>query len=309
MKNRTALDWLIPLIAVLAFMAAAVGLFYQDGGRPFPFTTLHNQTIQMYGSGLYRYDTLFSAAGFKGADVITLFVSLPLLVVSFLLYRRDSLRGRLLLASILTYFLYIGASMTFSAAFNSLFLVYVALFSASLFAFITALTMVDMQTLADRVSPRLPHFSLAAFMFVAGLGTLFLWLSELIGPLMTGQAPELLGPYTTMYTHGFDSAVITPAAVLIGVCLLRRKPLGYLLTAPLLILCILNGAVVIAATISQTLAGITFPMGVYIGMVGSWVLMGAFAIWLTAIFFQSLIEPGVGWAARGQGQISPSARS
>ena len=51
----------------------------------------------------------------------------------------------------------------------------------------------------------------------------------MFGAIMTGQAPENLGPYTTMFTHGFDSAVITPAAALAGVCLLKRKPLGYLL--------------------------------------------------------------------------------
>jgi NADH:ubiquinone oxidoreductase subunit K len=117
-----------------------------------------------------------------------------------------------------------------------------------------------------------------------------LWLRELIDPLMTGQAPANLGPYTTMFTHGFDSAVITPACVLTGIFLLQRKPLGYLLAAPLLILCTLIGVVVIAQTISQTLAGFVFPVGVYVGMIGSWVVMGAFAIGLTVSFFRSVSD-------------------
>ncbi len=93
-----------------------------------------------------------------------------------------------------------------------------------------------------------------------------------------------------MFTHGFDSAIITPAAVVTGICLLRRRPLGYLLAPPLLILCILNGLNVLAATASQTLAGIIFPPGVYVGMVGSWVVMGAFATWLSVAFFRNLAE-------------------
>jgi hypothetical protein len=44
------------------------------------------------------------------------------------LYRRGSLRGRLLLIGILTYFLYVYASIAFGAAYNALFLVYVGLF-------------------------------------------------------------------------------------------------------------------------------------------------------------------------------------
>lgn len=92
---------------------------------------------------------------------------------------------------------------------------------------------------------------------------------ELIAPIMTGQAPENQGHYTTMFTHGFDSAVIAPACVITGIYLLKRKPLGYLPAALLLILCTIIGVTVIAQTTSQTLAGFIFPIGVYIGMIGS----------------------------------------
>jgi hypothetical protein len=246
--------------------------------------------VQLDGRGLYAHDTLFSAAAFRAMDGLTLVVALPLLLISSWLYRRGSMRGGLVLAGALTYFVYNGASMTFGAAFNSLFLVYTALFSASLFAFVATLMAFDVKALAARVAPGLPRRGLALFLFVAGLGTLGLWLSDLVGPLLAGEAPKLLGPYTTMFTHGFDSAIITPAAVLAGVFLLQRKPLGYLVAAPLLILCTLNGVAVITQTVSQTLAGVIFPIGVYVGMVGSWVVMGVFAIWLATAFFRNIAE-------------------
>jgi len=44
------------------------------------------------------------------------------------------------------------------------------------------------------VTAGVPHRGIAIFMFVAGFGILFLWLSELVGPLMAGQAPANLGP-------------------------------------------------------------------------------------------------------------------
>lgn len=290
MKQQSALNLLIPLIAILAIIIASVGLFSQGGDGPFPFTTVHGDTVEIYGQGIYRHDSSFVAAIFKGTDVVTLFVSLPLLLVGYLSYRRGSLRGSIFLIGILLYFLYLGVTYTFSVIFNSLFLVYTALFAAALFAAIIALTTFDTQYLAIKVTSGMPHRGIAIFMFVAGLGTLMLWLSELIGPLMTGQAPANLGPYTTMFTHGFDSAVITPACVITGIYLLQRKPLGYLLAAPLLILCTLIGVVVIGQTISQTLAGFVFPIGVYIGMIGSWVVMGAFAIGLTVRFSQNISE-------------------
>lgn len=288
MKQNSALNWLVPLIAVLAIIIAGVGLFSQGGDGAFPFTTVYGDTIEIYGQGVYRHDSSFVAALFKGTDAVTLFAGIPLLLTGYWLYRRGSLRGGIFLIGMLLYFLYLGVTYTFSAIFNSLFLVYTALFSASLFAVILALTSFDTQNLASKVTSGMPRRGIAIFMFVAGLGTLMLWLSELIGPLMTGQAPANLGPYTTMFTHGFDSAVITPACVITGMYLLKRKPFGYLLAAPLLILCTLIGVVVIGQTISQTLAGFVFPIGVYIGMIGSWVVMGAFSVGLAIRFFRNI---------------------
>lgn len=288
MKQNSTLNWLIPLIAVLAVITAGVGLFSQGGDGAFSFRTVYGDTVEIYGRGIYRHDSSFVAALFRGTDAITLFVSLPLLLVGYLSHRRDSLRGSIFMIGMLLYFFYVGVTYTFSVIFNSLFLVYTALFSASLFATIIALTTFDTQYLAAKVTSGMPHRGIAIFMFVAGLGTLFLWLSELIAPMMAGLAPANLGPYTTMFTHGFDSAVITPATVITGIFLLKRKPLGYLLVAPLLILCTIIGVTVIAQTISQTLAGFIFPIGVYIGMIGSWVVMGAFAVGLAISFFRNI---------------------
>jgi len=301
MKNQPALDWLVPIVGLLALVASGAGLFWNGGNGPFFFTTFRGQLVAIYGRGIYQNDTVFYAAGFKGADAIVLFVGIPLLVVAFLLYRGSSLRGGFLLAGALSYFLYTGVSLTFSAAFNQLFLVYTGFFSASLFALIAIFSAIDRQRLPERISPRLPHRGLAILLFVAGLGTLLLWLSELISPILEGGVPKNLGPYTTMFTHGLDSATITPAAVLAGISLLRRKPLGYLLAPPLLILCILNGLNVLAATVSQTIAGVVFPPGVYVGMVGSWVVMGAFAVWMLVAFFRNLAEaPAVRQESIGQ---------
>jgi hypothetical protein len=49
MKPSKIVVWLSWLIAALALVAAAIGLFYQDGGTAFSFTTLRGQTVQIYG--------------------------------------------------------------------------------------------------------------------------------------------------------------------------------------------------------------------------------------------------------------------
>ena len=288
MKQESTLNWLIPLIALLAVLVAGFGLFLKGGNGPFTFTTVYGNIVEIYGRGIYQHDSAFVATLSRGTDFVSLFVSLPMLLIGYWLYRRGSMRGAIFLIGILLYFLYIGATYTFSVVFNSLFLIYVLLFSASLFAVLVAFTTFDIQGLASKVTSNIPRRGIAIFMFVAGLGTLFLWLSELIGPITTGQAPANLGPYTTMFTHGFDSAVITPATVVTGIFLLKRKPMGYLLAAPLLILCAIVGMTVLSQTIYQATEGITFPIGVYIGMIGSWVLMGAFAVGLVIRYFRNI---------------------
>src|ERR1051326_7462845 len=106
MKPSPALVWLSVLIAVLAAIAAGIGLFWQDGGNSFAFVTLHGQAIQISGQGLYSYDTLATAAQERSQDAVTLFLGVPLLVIALLVCRRGSLRGHLLLTGTLGYFLY-----------------------------------------------------------------------------------------------------------------------------------------------------------------------------------------------------------
>jgi hypothetical protein len=86
MKTSNVVVGLSALIAVLALVAAGTGLLYGDGGSPFTFTSLRGQPVEIYGQGLYRYDTLFQGAGNKGTDMVTLFLGIPLLVLSVLLY-------------------------------------------------------------------------------------------------------------------------------------------------------------------------------------------------------------------------------
>lgn len=284
MKTSNAVVWLSALIAVLALVAAGVGLFYGDGGSPFTFTSLRGQTVEIYGQGLYRYDTLFQGAGNKGTDTVTLFLGIPLLVLSVLLYRRGSLRGGLLLMGALTWFLYTYASYALGpVAYNNLFLVYVALFSASLFALVLAFRSFDVRALSDHFSARMPRRGPAVFMFASALVTLVVWLIAPITALMQDQPPERLDTYTTLFTNALDLAIIVPIVFLAGVLILRCDPLGYLIAFPLLVLEALLAPMITAQTVSQLRAGVTFPPGQILGPIGGFATIAVVAIWVIVI--------------------------
>ena len=77
--------------------------------HPVSFTTVRGEVVDLFGAGIYRYDSVFSGAGNRGTDVVTLVIALPLLVMSVLGCRRGSLRWQLVLTGALAYFLYVCA--------------------------------------------------------------------------------------------------------------------------------------------------------------------------------------------------------
>jgi len=105
---------------------------------------------------VYRHESVSVAAQAKAQDGVTLFFAIPLLLGSLLMTARGSLKGRMLVTGTLSYFLYTYASYSFLSMFNSLFLVYVLLLSASFFAFILMLSSFDKELLHTYFSKSLP---------------------------------------------------------------------------------------------------------------------------------------------------------
>ncbi len=289
MKPLKAVLVLSVLTAVLALLAAGAGLLWQGEGGPYTFTTLRGEAAEIYGQGLYRYDTLFIRAGSRGTDTVTLFLGVPLLLFSAWLYRRGSLKGALLLVGTLAYFFYVYASYALgTVAYNELFLVYVALFSASLFAFILAFRSVYPGVLSSRFSVRMPRRGLAAFMFVSGLVTLFVWGEPLVSALVSGGPPERMDTYTTPVTYALDLAIITPAVFLVGVLVLRRDPLGYLIAFSLLVVEAMLAPVITAQTVSQVSAGVEFTPAEMVGPVAGFVVLALVALWFMAAILRGI---------------------
>lgn len=225
MKKSNALILLSVLAALFALISSSIGLFSTSEGSSFAFTTLRGQAVEIFGRGLYRLDTIFHAAGFRGADLITVFLVVPQLLVSTWLYARGSLRGLFMLIGSLVYILYNAVSLGIGAAYNPLFLLYIAIFSVSVFALGTAWAQVDFAALAARIQSKTPRRAAAIYLIFGGCATALLWLSDLLPPLIqSGSAPALLGPYTSPITYFIDIGIITPACVLAGSWLLRRDP-------------------------------------------------------------------------------------
>ena len=225
----SALKWLIPIIFVLTLAAALAGLWPGDG-QPYSLTNFRGEEITINARGLYYWDTVSSAAQMQANDLVVLALGLPLLAVSFWLTLRGSLRGRLLLTGTLGFILYTYITMCFGAAYNPLFLVYVTLFSLSLFAFILSMMSYDMKTLPDHFAKKMPRRGIAALLFFAAAFLTLAWLGRIAPTLFAGQIPSLEN-VTSMFIQAMDLGIIVPMCVIAGVLLLRRAAWGYLLAS------------------------------------------------------------------------------
>lgn len=228
-EMNTALKWLIPLIFILTLAATLAGLWPAEG-QPYPLTNFRGEQVTINARGLYTWDTVSSAAQMQANDLVTLVLGLPLLAVSFWLTLRGSLRGRLLLAGTLGFILYTYVTMCFGAAYNALFLVYVALFSLSLFAFVLVMMTFDLPTLPAHFSEKLPRRWIAGLLFFAAAFLSLAWLGRVAATFAPGAIPALENT-TSMFIQVMDLGLVVPVCLLSGILLLRRQPWGYLLAS------------------------------------------------------------------------------
>lgn len=229
MKLNRALRILVPVIMLFAFVAAVGGLYPADG-KPFSLINFRGEEVTINARGLYYWDTVSSAAQMQANDVITLFLALPLLGVSFWLTQKGSLRGRLLLTGTLGFILYTYITMSFGAAYNPFFLIYVALFSLSLFAFVLSMMSFDVDALPARFSQKLPRKWIAGLLFFAATFLSLAWLGRIAQTFTPGAVPALENT-TSMFIQAMDLGIVVPVCVLSAVLLLRRSAWGYLLAS------------------------------------------------------------------------------
>lgn len=208
------------------------------------------------GAGLFFHDlyrdTALVASSWYGNDLVTLVVATPLLVVALLGAWGGSRRAFLVWMGLLAYSLYNSAFYLFGAAFNSLFLVYAALFTLSGFALVFGLVSLDATTLYRQVRSDLPARWISGFMglVAAALGGFYVTLS--LQYVVTGQVPVMIdavGLHTNLIA-ALDLTMVVPVALLGAVWLWQGRPWGYVWAA----LWCVKGAVYMLALSAATVA-------------------------------------------------------
>jgi hypothetical protein len=256
MKPNNIAIRLALMIIPLALLAAGAGVFWQGTGEPYPFDTLRGETVMMRGHGLYRFDTVNSSSQEVAQDAVTLLIGIPLLITGILLARKGTVRGQLLLTGALGYFLYTYGAMCFLTAFNPLFLVYVALFSLSLFGFILSMSNLDVNEVTRHISEGFPRRAIATYFIIVAVFLTLAWLGLTAAASLTWTPPNGLESAITMVIQALDLGVIVPTSLITATLLLKKQPWGYALSSVMLLKILTMGTALIAMIINQIIDGV-----------------------------------------------------
>jgi hypothetical protein len=205
--------------------------------------------------GVFRGDAPYFVAQAIGQDFVTLAVALPTLVIGALLASRGSERARLVWLGVLVYLVYTYVIYAFATRFNSLFLVYVVLLGCSLYALIGGLATTGFEGIKARFTDRTPVKAVSVFLAVVVALFYFVWLSEVIPALISGEVPQSVtdNGTPTNGVHVLDMAWMLPAMGLTSIWLWRRRAIAYTLAGGLLTFMSLLPLAIVAMTVSMKL--------------------------------------------------------
>lgn len=254
MKNKTAISFLCIVIAVFSILAALTGILSGEGNGPYQYESIRGEQVNIYGIGLYRDMSADVAIQGIAQDYVTLFVAVPLLLISLFFAREGSLKGRFVLAGVLNYFLVTYLFYLTMAMYNAMFLAYVVLLSASFFALVLTILSLDISALPKLYNHKAPLKFTGSFLMFMATAIAMLWLGIVVPPLLNHKiVPVETAHYTTLIVQGFDLSLMLPASFLAGFLLLKKNAYGYMMAnvtilfLPLLMLALIAKIIAMAS--------------------------------------------------------------
>jgi hypothetical protein len=209
--------------------------------------------------GLYRDPESLSAM-YRGYDLVTLVLVVPLLTGVLVGVRRGSVLAELLWVGLLATPVYTYAFYVFGSTFNDLLLVHVAVFACAGIALVLALASLDVRAIAARFGPRTPVRTVGGFLAVLALGLGGMWTGGFVRFVLTGEVPPGSALVETdAIVHlsiVLDLSLLVPMYIAGCVLVWRRAPWDYVLAAVALMSGIVQQISYLVALPFQTSAGV-----------------------------------------------------
>jgi hypothetical protein len=221
------------VITLLLSVAAAAGLFFDA----------------------YDDETEFARNAYRGADLVSMSMAVPLLLGSCIAAMRGSVRGRLLWLGSIAYCVYQYAYV-FAYRWGELFPVHLLLFSLSSFTLVAALAQVHVAEVADSFDDGSPRRGTAWFLWVLAGGLGLMEGMQMSVALVSGETPEIveLTGHVTSPVYILDLGFVVPLMVVAGLWLRRAMPWGFVAAPIMLLKGVMVGFGLLAANLVATVS-------------------------------------------------------
>jgi len=186
---------------------------------------------------IYANEPGIGVAQIVGSDALNLAVVVPILIVATIFSLRGWMGARLVWAGTVLYVVYAFVYYTLTTHFNSLFLVYCAVFGLAFYALVGVLPSLSVVDMARRYPRRLPAIATAILFLLIVVGASINWMKQVIPAVLSGQVPQGIrdAGQLTEPAAVLDLAFVLPAMTIVAVLLLLRRPLGFVLGPILLV--------------------------------------------------------------------------
>jgi hypothetical protein len=248
------------IIILLSAAASIAGTLSYRNMNFQMFTTVRGEQVEIQTAGIYQYSVKPLVVAGISFDVIRLAVGIPLLIISFILFLKSSLRGTLIYIGVLANFFYQYLLWTFNWAYNPLYLAYVILYSLSLVTVLLVFKTFALEKSHTAVRKSFPVLWAAVFSFVVGGLLALKCLGEIVPTIVTNTLPSVATGYYTIIDQGIDLGLILPFCILVGILLLKRNIHGYLLSTVSIILFLNLGLSIIAGSVVEGLSSGNMPI-------------------------------------------------
>ncbi|NCA80827.1 MAG: hypothetical protein EOM76_11730 [Sphingobacteriia bacterium] len=281
---------MLAIFTILLLAAISItGLLSFNTEHSYLITNQYGTEVKLFGSGIYARDSYFKAPIFIGSDFTMLFLVVPLMIIAQIReIRKRTLKSKLHLIAITAVVLYYAISIAFGITYNSYQLLYIALFSCSLFLVITLIIRLDTAALQNTLSWKLPSRGISIYLILSGISLFIAWLPDIVPTIISGTSLPLIEVYTTEITYVLDMGIVSPLMFICLILLKKKNGLGSVILAVILTLCVIIGVMLPIQTAFQMMAGIEIPIPVLIIKAGIFVLLAAFAAYFNFKLFRSI---------------------
>lgn len=267
------------LILILILTVTICGVCSFKTTQSYYAINQYGESIRMWGAGIYTHDSYFKAPIFIGSDFTILVCILPLSVVTFFkMNRYQNVEYDIRSFGILSMLLYYSTSLAFGVTYNSLHLVYIALFGLCFFDVVLMLANLHaVGVRQDKVCLYPFTKGMKAFLLIAGISLFVAWLPDIITSIIRGTSLELIEVYTTEITYVLDMGIISPMMLLTYYLAEHANFIGYVLLRMIFKVCMGVGILLPIQSVFQLLAGITIPLPALVTKVLIFVMLAVFA--------------------------------